>query len=212
MSTEETPFVVVPFNMLPSELKEGSTPEEVEEERQKIRERILLKSNAQMMDEDAERPEEDKAMKLLRALGSDLNINAFACNFRFSDGRLNEDIEEANYLNKRIVERLSVDEPSDDPTIIPFYLTSTEFPQIDYGDCATNFKKRLGLTPSHMDLFVLRNVVMSPFPTERKFISKLAHVFQKVVKEEVEVWYYPDWRSARRSLFKHHTNQLTGLS
>ena len=91
MSTEETPFVVVPFNMLPSELKEGSTPEEVEEERQKIRDRILLKSNAEMMDEDAERPEEDKAMKLLRALGSDLNINAFACNFRFSDGKLNED-------------------------------------------------------------------------------------------------------------------------
>ncbi len=133
MSTEETPFVVVPFNMLPSELKEGSTPEDVEEERQKIRDRILLKSNAEMMDEDAERLEEDKAMKLLRALGSDLNINAFACNFRFSDGKLNEDIEEANYLNKSIVERLSVDEPGDDPTVIPFYLTSTEFPQIDYG-------------------------------------------------------------------------------
>lgn len=210
MSTKDDPFVVVPLNMLPSELKEGSTPEDVEEERQKIRDQILLKSNAEMMDEDAERPEEEKVMKLLRALGSDLNINAFACNFRYSDGNLNEDIEEANYLNKRIVERLSVDEPGDDPTIIPFYLTSTEFPQSDYGECATNFKKRLGLPPSDMDLFVLRNVVMNPFPTERKFISRLARVFQKVVEEEVEVWYYPDWRLIHD--LSDDTNHNSGLS
>ena len=189
MSTKETSFVVVPFNMLPSESRDGATPEDVEEERQKIRDRILLKSNQELMDEDAKRPDDDKAIKLLRALGSDLNINAFACNFRLSDGTLNQDVEEANYLNKRIVERLSVDEPGDDPTTIPFFLTSTEFTQTLYGDCSTNFKKRLGLTPSNLDLFVLRNVVMSPFQTERKFISNLARVFQTVVEEEVEVRY-----------------------
>lgn len=189
MSEKASKFVVVPFNMLPSELKEGSTPEDVEEERQKIRDRILKKSNQELMAEDAKRPEDDKAMKLLRALGSDLNINAFACNFRLSDGTLNDDVEEANYLNKRIVERLSVDEPGDDPTSIPFFLTSTEFTQTLYGDCATNFKKRLGLTPDNLDLFVLRNVVMSPFPTERRFIANLASVFQNVVEEEVEVGY-----------------------
>ncbi|KAI9872353.1 MAG: hypothetical protein M1830_001743 [Pleopsidium flavum] len=187
MSTKDHNFVVVPFNMLPSELKEGSTPEDVEEERQKIRDRILSRSNQELMAEDVKRPDDDKAIKLLRALGSDLNINAFACNFRLSDGTLNDDVEEANYLNKRIVERLSVDEPGDDPTSIPFFLTSTEFTQSQYGDCATNFKKRLGLTPGSMDLFVLRNVVMSPFPTEHKFIANLADVFQNVVQEEVEV-------------------------
>ncbi len=187
MSTKDDSFIVLPFNMFPSELKTGSTEQDVEEEKQKIRDRILHKSNQEIMAEDAERPEDDKAMKLLRALGSDLNINAFACNFRLSDGTLNDDVEEANYLNKRIVERLSVDEPADDPTSIPFYLTSTEFTQTLYGECATNFKKRLRLTPDNLDLFVLRNVVMSPFPTERKFISNLASCFKDVVQEEVEV-------------------------
>jgi glutamate/tyrosine decarboxylase-like PLP-dependent enzyme len=178
MHTQETSFIVIPFNMLPSELKKDSTTEAVEEEREKIR-GLLTKTNQQLTGED---------LKLLRALGSDLNINAFACNFRYSDGRLNDDIEEANYLNRSIVEALSVDDPGDDPTSIPFFLTSTEFTQSLYGACATNFKKRLGLRlDENPDLFVLRNVVMNPFPTAQGFIGKLAGEFQKVVEEKVDI-------------------------
>lgn len=187
MSTKDTSFIVVPFNELPAEKLKDSTPEQVEEERQKIRDRILGKSNAELVQEDLERPDDDKAMVLLRALGSDLNINAFACNFRYSNGTLNTDIEEANYLNRAVVERLSVDSPEDDPTKILFFLTSTEFQQTSYKGCVNHFKARLGLEPSENDLFVLRNVVMSPFPTEGDFTGKMADFFKTVVEEEVEV-------------------------
>ncbi|KAL9026501.1 MAG: hypothetical protein Q9196_004837 [Gyalolechia fulgens] len=195
MSTNSSSFVCVPLNLPPAERKAmqdpNSTPESyakaVEEEKEKIRQRILNKSNQEIIDEDANRAPEDKAMVLLRALGSDLNINAFALNFRYSDGTLNDDVEEANYLNRRVVEVLSVDSPEDDPTKIPFYLTSTEFEHELYGNCAQLFKKRLGLAQDELGLFVLRNVLMTPFPTEGNFIDKMVKIFQEVIEKEVEV-------------------------
>ena len=187
MSTKDTSYIVVPMNLLPSERDPQSTPELVEQERQKIRDQILNKSNHELVEEDANRPEDEKAMKLLRAIGSDLNINAFAVNFRYSDGTVNDDVEEANYLNRRIAETFSVDTPEDRPTNIDFFVTSTEFEHGMYGKCAQHFKKRLGLTEDLQTLFVLRNVLMSPFPTEGNFVNKMVDIFKETVEKEVEV-------------------------
>ncbi|KAI1431521.1 pyridoxal-dependent decarboxylase domain-containing protein [Xylaria sp. CBS 124048] len=182
-----SPFVCVPFNMLPSERGPEPTEEKIEAEKQRIRRQIVNKTNAEITQEDQTRPEAAKAMKLMRELGSDLNINAFALNFRHEDGRLNEDVEEANYLMQRVVETLSVDSPTDDPTKIPLYLTSTEFTDELYGKCKANFMKRLGLAPSSKNLMVLRNVVMSPFPTDGKFTNKMAKTLYDVATAEAEV-------------------------
>lgn len=183
-------FRVVPLNMLSSELKPGTTTAKVEEEKQRIRDTILSQSNTQIVASDVGKPEDEKTLTLLRALGSDLNINAFALNFRLTpgkDGVWNTDVEEANYFMRRVVERLSVDSPEDDPSTIPFVLTSTEFGKALYDECASNFKHRLGLRKDDLDLMVLRNVVMNPFPTEKNFIGKLAGIFRDVVEEEVKV-------------------------
>lgn len=177
--------------MLPSELGPDPTEEKIEAEKRRIRQTIVLKTNAEIMEEDLQRPEDAKAIKLMRELGSDLNINAFALNFRYEDGRLNDDIEEANYLMQRVVETLSVDSPEDDPTKIPLYLTSTEFSDELYGKCKANFVRRLGLEKSTQDLMVLRNVVMSPFPTDGNFINQLADIFYQTVAKETEVRFLP---------------------
>ncbi|KAJ8112448.1 hypothetical protein ONZ43_g5395 [Nemania bipapillata] len=187
LTDASSPFICVPFNMLPSELGANPTEEKVEAEKNRIRQEIVNKSNFEIIEEDLKRPEDAKAMKLLRELGSDLNINAFALNFRYEDGRLNDDIEEANYLMQRVVETLSVDSPTDDPTKIPLFLTSTEFSDELYGKCKAHFVKRLGLEQSTQDLMVLRNVVMSPFPTDGNFTNKLAKIFYDTVVAETEV-------------------------
>ena len=186
MSTKDDGFVVVPLNELPSEIKNG-TPEEVEAEKQKIRERVLQKINTEIVSEDESRTKDDKALALLRALGSDLNINAFSANWRYANGTLDEDTEEANYFNQRVIKRLSVDSPEDDPTKIPFYLTSTTFVISEYGKCAQHYKKQLGLYEDQEDLVVTRNVVMSPWPTDGNFIARLIVEFKKVLNEEVQV-------------------------
>ncbi|KAF3760257.1 hypothetical protein M406DRAFT_85607 [Cryphonectria parasitica EP155] len=185
MTDESMPFVVVPLNLLPSELAEGSTKESVEEEKEWIRNNILSSSNTEIVQNNSKSPGGDDAITLIRKLGSDLNINAFACNFRFSDGRLNTDPAEANYFNRRIVDHLSVKTPEDNPTEIPLYLTSTEFYPDLYGNCLKTFKERLGLVDGPQELFVLRNVVMSPFPTEKDFIGHLAGIFKEVAQEAV---------------------------
>ena len=190
MSTKDDPFIVMPLNELPSEFKDDSTPEKVEEERQKIRDRVLHKTNAEIVSEDESRPKDDKALALLRALGSDLNINAFSTNWRYEDGTINDDVEEANYFNQRVIERLSVDSPEDEPTKIPFYLTSTTFMIHEYGECAQHFKKRLGLYVDQEDLVVMRNVVMSPWPTDGNFIARLVEEFRKVLVDEVKVSHF----------------------
>ncbi|KAI0517404.1 pyridoxal-dependent decarboxylase domain-containing protein [Xylaria bambusicola] len=187
LTDSSSPFICVPFNMLPSELGSNPTEEKIEAEKQRIRRDIVNKTNAEIANEDRTRPDEVKAMKLMRELGSDLNINAFALNFRYEDGRLNDDIEEANYLMQRVVETLSVDSPTDDPTKIPLYLTSTEFSDELYGKCKMHFMKRLGIEQSTQNLMVLRNVVMSPFPTDGNFTNDIAQKFFDIVAAEAEV-------------------------
>ena len=99
---------------------------------------------------------------------------------------MNDEVEEANFLNQRIIRRFSVDTPEDDPTKIPLYLSSTTFAVKEYGGCVQHFKKRLGLHPDNVDLTVLRNVVMSPWPTDGNFLVRLGQEFKSVLEEEVE--------------------------
>lgn len=152
----------------------------IEKQKQQIRDTIIGRANEDLMDDPA-------AMKLLSQLGSDLNVNAFACNFRINAGTIvNDDVYAANFLNQRILSKLSAP-PSGNIKSVPFWLTSTELSQKEYGNCATHFKKRLGLR-GDADIFVLRNVVMSPFSTGGRFISKvLVSEFEKVLREETEV-------------------------
>ncbi len=179
MSKDTDSFIIRSLNLLPSEKEDNPDPAKVQAEREYIRENIMFKSNSTIS-------ADPKAMELLNHLGSDLNINAFTCNFRLRDGSVNQDVDEANYLNRRIFERLSATNPDEDPRDTPLYITSTTFSQSDYGNCVTNFKTRLGLK-GDQDLFVLSNVVMSPFSTEGDYMQKLVKIFQEILEEEVEV-------------------------
>lgn len=176
MSNDETDFVVVPFNKFRRE-QEGK--EAVAEEKKFIRDNILGKTNQALA-------QNTDAMDELCALGSDLNINAFACNFRIN-GRVNDDVEEANYLNNRIFDRLSLTSVGEQPQDIPMFLSATQFGHADYAECAEEYKRRLGLeTRSQQDLFVLRNVVMSPFQGAGDFVQNIADIFQSTLEEEMQ--------------------------
>lgn len=193
LSKPNSTFLCVPFNELPSEQGPKPSLAKIEAEKDRIRNEIVNRTNQQIIEDDLQRHPDQKATKLMRALGSDLNINAFSLNFRHSikgrekQGKMNDDVEEANYLMQRVVEALSVDSPTDDPTKIPLYLTSTMFSDELYGDCKKHFTKRLGLKESTQDLMVLRNVVMSPFPTDGNFIGQLAKIFKATVEKETAV-------------------------
>ncbi|KAF9526517.1 hypothetical protein CPB83DRAFT_837286 [Crepidotus variabilis] len=180
ISDKSTPFIVIPFNPLVNEDNEAK----LEEEKKFIRKHILPKSNEQLV-------RNRLAMKELRALGSDLNINAFACNFCIN-GKDNTDIEEANYLNNRVFQALSVTSTDEKPADTPMFLSATTSAMADYGECCTNFKRRMGLeVDSSQDLFVLRNVVMSPFQSAGNFVNDLADIFQETLEREMKEHRHP---------------------
>lgn len=184
LSDATTPYVVVPLNKLLSEPDQ----KEVEKEKLFIRQKILGRSNKEIT-EDAD----PNALDELLALGSDLNINTFACNFRLGgdngqDFTLNNDVEEANYLNKWIFDRLSVTGVGKRPHDIPIFITSTVFSHKEYGRCLASFKERLGLEiDSSQDLFVLRNVVMSPFQAAADLTGHVTEIFRQTLEQEMKV-------------------------
>ncbi|KAI9038294.1 pyridoxal phosphate-dependent decarboxylase family protein [Aspergillus affinis] len=173
LSSSKDSFICVPFN-------------KVSIERDRIQWDILDRSYEDIMKSNTAKQRDHRTMPLMRKLGSDLNINAFALNWSYSDGSLNTDIEEANELMTRVVQRLSIDSPNADPAEVPFYLTSTEFSVDRYGRCLESYKKRLGLEKSEDNLVVLRNTVMNPFMGRSDCFPTIMREIRAVVQEEVE--------------------------
>ncbi|RHZ77170.1 hypothetical protein Glove_184g147 [Diversispora epigaea] len=178
MSTEEDDFIVIPFNMLPAEKLSPPNSKEVEKQKRDIRKLIVGKSNFEIVNNK-------DATKLIKDLGSDLMINTFACNFKVN-GKINEDIDEANYLNRRLFEKFSITSFKGTNEDVPLILTSSQLNQKNYQGCLTNFKDRLGLK-GDQDLYVLINVVMSPWVTEFDFLSELTKKFKETLQELVKV-------------------------
>jgi len=177
MDMDDLSLIVVPLNPIPAESKnEGHAA--IQAQREYIRDSVVNRPNHELI-------QDKKAMKLVRELGSDLSINAFACNFKLSNGQPNQDVVEANYLNTRIYERLSVTRIEDNIYDKPLFIMSTKMEQEVYGVCAQNFKARLGLK-GDQDLDILVNCVMSPFPTATNFTKGVADDFKRVAAEEIK--------------------------
>ena len=130
MSDDQSDFIVVPFNKF---VREAEGDAAILEEKRFIRENILGKSNQAIVQNKA-------ALDEICGLGSDLNINAFACNFRIN-GEVNTDVVEANYLNNRIFDILSLTGVGELPETIPMFLSATTFAHEDYGECADAYKR-----------------------------------------------------------------------
>ncbi|CAG8599100.1 46_t:CDS:10, partial [Diversispora eburnea] len=68
----------------------------------------------------------------------------------------------------------------------PLILTSSQLNKKNYQGCLSNFKNRLGLK-GDQDLYVLINVVTSPWVTEFDFISELTKTFKETLRDSVKV-------------------------
>src|SRR4051812_2131845 len=126
MSDDRTDFILVPFHPLPCRY----------DDKEFIRKHIVNADNDEIRGNS-------KVMKLLREVGSDLMINTFVCNFRNRDGRPNENIVEANYMNQKIFEAFSLRHPDDKPFDFPLILTSTELRHDCYKERLTELKAHL---------------------------------------------------------------------
>ncbi|KEP50083.1 pyridoxal-dependent decarboxylase domain protein [Rhizoctonia solani 123E] len=177
MDMDDNKLIVVPLKAIPAE-RQKLGAEAIRKQREYIRDNIVNRTNDELMN-DA------KAMDLLHQMVSDLSINAFACNFRLANGEANSDVVEANYLNTRIYERLSVTKVEDNIYDKPLFIQSSQMNQQVYGVCADLLKSRLGVS-GEQDLDILVNCVMSPFPTVANFTKSVTDEFKRIAHEEIQ--------------------------
>lgn len=179
MARPEDPFIIVPVPRLPAEVN-GSN---VEQQTQFIRDRIVGKTNEEIVKDSA-------AMKLLAEIGPDENILAYAFNFKTVSGTLNTDLDQANRLNKALYNRLSIN-PGEDIYGYDLIVSTTDLNAAQYGETFINdYKRRLGVGDSTgVSITVLRSVVMDPWVTETtkgSFLDVLEDEFRKAVTEALE--------------------------
>jgi glutamate/tyrosine decarboxylase-like PLP-dependent enzyme len=156
MAGEADRFTVVPVPRLPAERNR----EDIIAQLQFIRERVDRRSNDEILSD----PE---ALLLLRELGPDQNILAYAFNFRHPDGSLNTDLGLANRLNRSLYNVLSI-KPGEDIYGYRLMLSTTDLASQEYGkEFIEDYKQRLGVGNSPGDtVTVLRSTVMDPWLTE----------------------------------------------
>ncbi|EPQ53147.1 PLP-dependent transferase, partial [Gloeophyllum trabeum ATCC 11539] len=169
-------IITTSLQMLPAE-KDGS---DVEAQKDFIRLKILGRADSDIL-------QDKEAHEFLSHVGSDLMINTFACNFRVGNV-LNEDLEEANYLNRRIFEEMSIMKVTDEPSDKEAIIMATSLPQDTYGDCASVWKRRMGLKGNE-DLYALGNICMSPFSNASNIVTEAVRYFNEVALRDCR------WRS-----------------
>ena len=189
MAGEDDRFVVVPVPRLPSE-RNGASPEEQAAERERVRQLIDQTAASDIVNLETGEVLNPEAMALLREIGPDENILAYAFNFRLPNGTLNTSLPLANALNKAIYSQLSID-PGHDIYGYDLIVSTTDFDRNTYGDpFMDDFKRRMGVTPSAGNVItVLRSVVMDPWVTETSkgsFIDVLETEFRKAVNTAIE--------------------------
>ncbi|MGW5050395.1 pyridoxal phosphate-dependent decarboxylase family protein [Actinokineospora sp. NPDC004072] len=165
MTTDSDPFVLVPCQRLPAERTHPGDEAKLNEQLAFIRERIVPKSNAELLDD----PE---ALALLQELGSDQVIIAYLFNFK-RDGVLNSSVADMNLLNQRIYHALNITPSqavrSQDPAALPpLIVTGSKFEPDVYGPAyLRRLRSRLGIEDGRMeDIDYLISTTMDPWVTD----------------------------------------------
>ncbi|MET8546140.1 hypothetical protein ABZW03_36745 [Kitasatospora sp. NPDC004799] len=191
MARPDDPFTVTTVQRLPAERAARPGARDVEEQLRFIRERIVPRSNEELL-------ADDEAMALLKELGSDQIIIGYAFN-PVIGGEPNTDPQKANELNDLIYSRLSilpsatearVPAPEEMP---PLILTGSEFDPAVYGpEFVGDFRARLGLTAQddrRLPVRYLISTTMDPWVTDTAdgdFIPRIVDILRDVVASCVE--------------------------
>jgi len=177
-------FVLVPFQMLPSE-RAGAPPREVERERSFIRKHFVGASNKQLA---AFLRRNARARHLFMELGSDQVILAFAFNFHDAAGKLNASVKAINDLNFKIYQICSMTEPGRKPDLI---LTASDFDPASYGQpFVDHYCRRLGVNPEPgVAINFLISTTMDPWTTDTprgSFLAVIEQTLRAVVHQAID--------------------------
>ena len=130
-----------------------------------------------------------QALSVMKEIGPDQNILAYAFNFKQIDGSLNQNLAKMNRLNESIYELLSL-KPGQDIYGYDLIVSTTEFDVAAYGHAFIDgLKQRLGIPLSEQGgVRVLRSTIMNPWVADESqesfvdlFESQLRRALSKVM-------------------------------
>ena len=176
MARPEDPFIIVPLMRLPAEV----TQQDVEAQLRLIRTHIDRRPIDEIL---ADR----EVCTLLAELGPDLNILAYAFNFKTMRETVNSNLALANRLNQTLYQRFSI-KPRDDIYGYNLIVSTTDLDAAHYGtDFIADYKRRLGVENSPGEsITVLRSVVMDPWSmatTGSVFLDLIEAEFRAALQE-----------------------------
>ncbi len=136
---ETLPFCVTPLIPIPA-IQEGKNKQEVMEEYKFIRDRIVNKTNKELI-------QDSEAFSLFRKLGGDQTIITYIYNFRKGHSNFEGDLDKINELNTAVYEKFSFRRNTEGKEYKPeIIVTSSSFTREDYGQkFMANLLNRLGV-------------------------------------------------------------------
>ncbi|HVE76251.1 MAG TPA: pyridoxal-dependent decarboxylase [Actinomycetota bacterium] len=175
MFGEDDQFFVVPVSRLPAEV----AGKDIAKDLKFMKERIDRQTYDEIL-------QDKEARDFLAELGPDLNIIAYAFNFKDKAGKVNTNLEMTNRLNQAIYDRLSIN-PGEDIYGYDLILSTTAIDAADYGEqFVEGYKKRLGLKGAGKRVTILRSVVLDPWVAETpggSFVNVLEDLYRRTAAE-----------------------------
>lgn len=179
LARPDDPFLIVPFNRLPSE-RNGGSPDDIAAEQARIARDIAGWSNAELVHHLNRDPD---LMALFRALGPDLTVTSYAVNLRLDEGP-NRDQAIMNEVNETIYRTLSLEDshPGEIPTV-PMFVTSSVLDGAGSAAMIDSLAGRAGIVPVRgMGLRFLISTVQNPWLTDTargNFLPELMSVLRE---------------------------------
>lgn len=131
---------------------------------------------------------DQELLALLAESGPDLNIIAYAFNFRLPSGELNTDLNLVNEFNDYIYDQVKI-QPSGPARSYDLIVSRTEFTRETYGDeFMDDYFSRIGITGGGDAIRVLRTCVMDPWimdTAEGPFVARLVGIIESAVEQAV---------------------------
>ena len=212
MAADDDSFIVEMYSRIPKNIIDALGG--VANTKTFLRQRIVDASNEDILSNP-------KLLEILRNVGPDLSINAFAINFKDQNGALNTSIETANKIMNLLFQDLDMayminsDNPIQKLGVQrkPLFFTSSEFETNAYGKSVGDLKARLGFDPmSDVPLSFLVNTVLDPWQTGVRFTKTIQQILRASILRSIgSVTDQPDTHGflcihneETGSLFWHH--------
>jgi glutamate/tyrosine decarboxylase-like PLP-dependent enzyme len=179
MNITDLPFFVVPLVPIPA-IQEGKSPAEIQKQYEFIRDRIVNKTNQQLLD-DAE------AFSLFKELGGDQTIITYMYNYYDDDGNPVTDMKKVNDFNDAVYRAFSFSEQPGKAEHVPeIVVTSSSFTRGNYGNTLMdNLRLRLGVTNGYDDpINFIISTIMNPWisnTVKGSFLPELTAVITRNV-------------------------------